>query len=47
MKRVLLILSLIVCALAPVKAQYYSVNFDTKTVAAMAAAFNTEAATEM
>lgn len=26
--------------------QYYSVNFDTKTVAAMAAAFNTEAATE-
>ena len=47
MKRGLLILSLIVCALAPAKAQYYSVNFDTKTVAAMSAAFNTEAATEM
>jgi hypothetical protein len=31
----------------PVRGQYYSVNFDTKTVAAMAAAFNTEAATEM
>jgi hypothetical protein len=33
--------------MASVKAQYYSVNFDTKTVAAMAAAYNTEAATEM
>ena len=47
MKRYLLILTLIYCALAPVKAQYYSVNIDYKTVAAMAAAFNTEAATEM
>ena len=47
MKRYLLIFILVLYALAPVKAQYYSVNFDTKTVAAMAAAFNTEAATEM
>lgn len=30
-----------------VKAQYYSVNYDTRTVAEMSAAFNTEAATEM
>ena len=29
-----------------VRAQYYSVNYDTKTVAAMTAAFGTEAATE-
>lgn len=29
-----------------VRAQYYSVNYDAKTVAAMAAAFGTEAATE-
>ena len=47
MKHYLFIVILLSCALAPVKAQYYSVNFDTKTVAAMAAAFNTEAATEM
>lgn len=30
-----------------VKAQYYSVNYDQKTVAEMAASFNAEAATEM
>ena len=47
MKRLLSIVTLIICVLAPAKAQYYSVNIDTKTVAAMAAAFNTEAATEM
>ncbi len=47
MKRYLFILILMYYVLAPVKAQYYSVNFDTKTVAAMSAAFNTEAATEM
>ena len=47
MKRFLSIVTLIVCALTTAKAQYYSVNIDTKTVAAMAAAFNTEAATEM
>ncbi len=38
------------CTLAfpvSVKAQYYSVNYDTRTVAEMSAAFNTEAATEM
>ena len=29
-----------------VRAQYYSVNYDTRTVAAMTAAFGTEAATE-
>jgi hypothetical protein len=47
MKRYLLIFALMYCVLMQVKAQYYSVNFDTKTVAAMSAAFNTEAATEM
>lgn len=39
-----------ICTLAfpvSVKAQYYSVNYDTRTVAEMSAAFNTEAATEM
>ena len=47
MKRFLFIITLLLCVLTPGRAQYYSVNFDTKTVAAMAAAFNTEAATEM
>lgn len=46
-KRFLSIVTLIICVLTTAKAQYYSVNIDTKTVAAMAAAFNTEAATEM
>ena len=49
MKKVtaIIILLLLLIGNNPVRAQYYSVNFDTKTVAAMAAAFNTEAATEM
>lgn len=47
MKRYLFILLLSLCALTPVKAQYYSINIDYKTAAAMAVAFNTEAATEM
>ena len=47
MKKCLLIISLIICALATAKAQYYSVNFDKETVAKMVASFNTEAATEM
>ena len=47
MKRYLSIFILVFCVLAPVRAQYYSVNVDTKTVAAMTAAFNTEAAAEM
>ena len=47
MKRYLPIFILMFCVLAPVRAQYYSVNVDTKTVAAMTAAFNTEAAAEM
>lgn len=47
MKRSLLILSLIICALTTAKAQYYSVNYDKETVAKMVASFNTEAATEM
>ena len=46
MNRFLLIICLSLCTLAPVKAQYYGVNYDPRTVAAMAAAFNTEAATE-
>ena len=44
------ILAFIPCTLAfpvSVKAQYYSVNIDYRTVAEMSAAFNTEAATEM
>ena len=50
MARYQIILIFIICTLAfpvSVKAQYYSVNFDTRTVAEMSAAFNTEAATEM
>ena len=49
MRRIVHIILLIQTLALPisVKAQYYSVNFDTKTVAAMSAAFNTEAATEM
>ncbi len=46
MKR-LLIIMLIVCAWANmVKAQYYSVNYDKETVAAMATAFGAEAVAE-
>lgn len=50
MNRYLFILHSILCSLAfpvSVKAQYYSVNYDTHTVAEMSAAFNMEAATEM
>ena len=49
MRRIVHIILLIQTLVLPisVKAQYYSVNLDTKTVAAMSAAFNTEAATEM
>ena len=43
----ILILILLLTGITPVRGQYYSVNIDTKTVAAMSAAFNTEAATEM
>ena len=46
MKRYLLIIPFLVCALTTIKAQYYSVNYDKETVAAMTAAFNAEAATE-
>ena len=37
---------LIVCVLAKADAQYYSVNYDRQTVAAMAAAYGTEAVAE-
>ena len=50
MNRYLYFLHIILCTLAfpvSVKAQYYSVNYDTRTVAEMSLAFNTEAATEM
>ena len=50
MARYQIILIFLICTLAfpvSVKAQYYSVNYDTRTVAEMSAAFNTEAATEM
>ncbi len=44
--RYLLIIISLLCILLPSKAQYYSVNYDTRTVAEMAAAFASEAATE-
>ena len=50
MKRFVLFIcvSVLLLGVTPtLRAQYYSVNFDVKTVAAMTAAFNTEAATEM
>ena len=46
MKRLLSIIMLIVCVLARADAQYYSVNYDKQTVAAMAAAYGTEAVAE-
>lgn len=48
MKRLLLIMT-ICCSVfvSEANAQYYSVNFDKKTVAAMSASFSAEAATEM
>lgn len=46
MKRYLFILILCVCAVVPSAAQYYSVNYDKRTVAEMTAAFASEAATE-
>lgn len=46
MKRYLFILFLFVCAGVPSAAQYYSVNYDKRTVAEMTAAFASEAATE-
>ena len=46
MKRYLFIITFFICAVAPMMAQYYSVNFDKRTVAEMTAAFASEAATE-
>ena len=46
MKDYLIIQLLFLCTIAPAMAQYYSVNYDTRTVAEMSAAFGTEAATE-
>lgn len=46
MKRYLFIIILFVCAVLPSAAQYYSVNYDKRTVAEMTAAFASEAATE-
>lgn len=46
MKRYLFIIILLVCAVVPSTAQYYSVNYDKRTVAEMTAAFASEAATE-
>ena len=40
----LLIILFLICLGQSAQAQYYSVNYDKKTVAAMAAAYNTEAA---
>ena len=48
MKRLLLILTIASVTLCQtVHAQYYSVNYDTRTVAAMVAAFGTEAVAEV
>lgn len=46
MKRYLFIIILFVCAAVPTTAQYYSVNYDKRTVAEMTAAFASEAANE-
>lgn len=46
MKRYLFVIILFVCAAVPMTAQYYSVNYDKRTVAEMTAAFSSEAATE-
>ena len=46
MKRYLFIIILFVCVAVPMTAQYYSVNYDKRTVAEMTAAFASEAATE-
>ena len=46
MKRYLFIIILFVYAAVPMTAQYYSVNYDKRTVAEMTAAFASEAATE-
>ena len=46
MKRLLSIIMLIVCVLVKADAQYYSVNYDKQTVAAMAATYGTEAVAE-
>ena len=46
MKRYLFIIILFVCTAVPMTAQYYSVNYDKRTVAEMTAAFASEAATE-
>ena len=46
MKRYLFIIIFFVCATVPMTAQYYSVNYDKRTVAEMTAAFASEAATE-
>lgn len=45
-RRYLLIFTVLFCVLQPGKAQYYSVNYDQETVAAMVAAFGTGAASE-
>ena len=42
MKHYLIIQLLFLCTIAPAMAQYYSVNYDTRTVAEMSAAFGTE-----
>lgn len=45
-RRYLLIFTVLFCVLQPGKAQYYSVNYDQETVAAMVAAFGTGATSE-
>ena len=46
MKRYLFIITFFICAVVPTMAQYYSVNYDKRTVAEMTAAFASEGATE-
>ena len=46
MKRFQVIIAILFCVIVSARAQYYSINYDKQTIAAMAAAYNAEAVTE-
>ena len=46
MHRFLLIVVLLLVGIQRMSAQYYRINYDTKTIAAMSGAYGTEAAAE-
>lgn len=46
MKRFQVIIVILFCVIVSARAQYYSINYDKQTIAAMAAAYNAEAVTE-